>query len=393
LDQEAMTESTADSAHDDHAHGGHDDHGSHGGHEVDAIHAANPHLQHHFDTPQQQFDAGKLGIWLFLVTEILFFSGLFCAYTVYRAMHPEVFLYSSYYLDPVAGAVNTAVLILSSLTAAWAVRNAQLRQQRRMVVNIIITILCGTTFLVIHANEYHEKYESGMVWSSCETQPTMHKALHRCFKPKEQLWTQESFKEQHPEAAAFAAKLYAAENAQKGGNEKTSRLEPSSAAGHYRFAAATVNKSSTMKNSPGGATITPVAAAAKSDDAAGMSQQLLAEVAEVARQESTTNGTVDTQLGREIKPLVDAGVIGPRSVGGVSHPKDAHVFFALFFFMTGLHSIHVIAGIGIWVWMLVRVFKKQFGPTYFGPIDYAALYWHLVDMIWIYLFPLLYLIR
>ncbi len=61
--------------------------------------------------------------------------------------------------------------------------------------------------------------------------------------------------------------------------------------------------------------------------------------------------------------------------------------------MTGLHSFHVFAGIIVWLWMLARALKKQFGPTYFGPIDYAALYWHLVDMIWIYLFPLLYLIR
>lgn len=388
-----MTESTADSAHAE-AHGGHGDHGGHG-HELDAIHAANPHLQHHFDTPQQQFDAGKLGIWLFLVTEILFFSGLFCAYTVYRAMHPEVFLYSSYFLNPVAGAIDTATLILSSLTAAWAVRNAQLKQQRLMVMNIIITILCGVTFLVIHAGEYHEKYESGMVWSSCAKQATMHKELHRCFKPKEHLWELPSFKEQHPEAAAFAAKLYAAEqkNGGKSGNKKTSQIEPGAASGQFRLAQDTVDKTSTVKPSPD----PPAAAAAATSPAAAdppiFNKKLLAEVAEVARQESTTKGSVDSQLGREIKPLVDAGVIGPRSAGGVSYPKDAHVFFALFFFMTGLHSIHVLAGIIVWLWMLVRVFKKQFGPTYFGPIDYAALYWHLVDMIWIYLFPLLYLIR
>src|ERR1044071_281457 len=121
---------------------GHDDHG-HGDH--DPIHAQNPHLAHHFDTPQQQFDAGKLGIWLFLLTEVLFFAGLFCAYTVYRAMRPEVFVYAHYFLDTRLGALNTCVLLLSSLTAAWAVRNAQLRQHALLKLNIVITIACACT--------------------------------------------------------------------------------------------------------------------------------------------------------------------------------------------------------------------------------------------------------
>jgi cytochrome c oxidase subunit 3 len=71
----------------------------------------------------------------------------------------------------------------------------------------------------------------------------------------------------------------------------------------------------------------------------------------------------------------------------------AHVFFSIYFFMTGLHGIHVLVGMGIWIWLLIRAVKGQFGPLYFGPIDFAALYWHLVDLIWIYLFPLLYLIH
>jgi cytochrome c oxidase subunit 3 len=77
----------------------------------------------------------------------------------------------------------------------------------------------------------------------------------------------------------------------------------------------------------------------------------------------------------------------------ISRPRMAHVFFGIYFFMTGLHGFHVLIGIGIWVWMLLKAMKGQFGPTYFGPIDFTALYWHLVDLIWIYLFPLLYLIH
>ncbi len=110
------TESSAppEHDHDDHAH---DAHGGHGGHG----HGDGPHLAHHFDSYQQQFDAGKLGIWLFLLTEVLFFAGLFCAYTIYRAMRPEVFVYAHYFLDTKLGALNTCVLLVSSLTAAWAV--------------------------------------------------------------------------------------------------------------------------------------------------------------------------------------------------------------------------------------------------------------------------------
>jgi cytochrome c oxidase subunit III len=88
--------------------------------------------------------------------------------------------------------------------------------------------------------------------------------------------------------------------------------------------------------------------------------------------------------------------VGPRSLdpsAHISRPRMAHVFFGIYFFMTGLHGFHVLIGIGIWVWMLLKAAKGHFGPTYFGPIDFTALYWHLVDLIWIYLFPLLYLIH
>jgi hypothetical protein len=98
----------------------------------------------------------------------------------------------------------------------------------------------------------------------------------------------------------------------------------------------------------------------------------------------------------ELEPLLAAGLVGPRSLdpsAHISRPRMAHVFFGIYFFMTGLHGFHVLIGIGIWVWMLLKAAKGQFGPTYFGPIDFTALYWHLVDLIWIYLFPLLYLIH
>jgi cytochrome c oxidase subunit 3 len=307
-----------DHGHDDH---GHDDHGH------DPIHEANPHLAHHFDTPQQQFDAGKLGIWLFLLTEVLFFAGLFCAYTVYRAMHPEVFVYAHYFLDTKLGAVNTCVLLISSLTAAWAVRNAQLAEKKALVVNILITIACACTFMCVKYVEYSHKYHDGLLPG------------HN-FQPKEQIWELKSFRDKHPEAAEYA--------------EKLAKLDE--------------KKAEPPKAAPAGA-----------------------EKAEAEEPQKLERPTEE-----ELEPLIAAGLVGPRSLdpsAHISRPRMAHVFFGIYFFMTGLHGFHVMIGIGIWIWMLLKATKGHFGPNYFGPVDFTALYWHLVDLIWIYLFPLLYLIH
>ena len=311
---------------------GHDD-ASHGHEAHDPIHAANPYLAHHFDTPQQQFDAGKLGIWLFLLTEVLFFAGLFCAYTVYRSMHPEVFVYAHYFLDTKLGALNTCVLLISSLTAAWAVRNAQLAEKKMLMINIVVTICCAFTFMCVKYVEYSHKYHDGLLPG-------------RNFQPKEQIWELKSFRDKHPEAAEYA--------------EKLAKLDEKKAA-------------------PAGA----------APPAAGATPPAEGKAAEHAE-------AIERPTEEELEPLLAAGLVGPRSLdpsAHISRPRMAHVFFGIYFFMTGLHGFHVLIGIGIWVWMLLKAAKGQFGPTYFGPIDFTALYWHLVDLIWIYLFPLLYLIH
>lgn len=271
-----MSEATADAAH------GH-------GHAQDEIHAQNPFLAHHFDTPQHQFEAGKFGIWLFLITEVLFFSGLFCAYTVYRTVDPDVFEWGHYFLDTTWGAVNTGVLLFSSLTAAWAVRNAQLRQHNHLVLNIVLTLACALTFMCVKYHEYHHKFDAGLLPG-------------KYFHPTEEVWENPSYARKNgPAPAGFLEGTPA-------GIEAAEKLMTR---GHpYKF----------------------------------------------------------------------------------DPPPNAARFFGIYFCMTGLHGIHVLAGMGVWIWMLVKARKKQFGPNYYGPVDYAALYWHLVDLIWIYLFPLLYLI-
>jgi cytochrome c oxidase subunit III len=284
-----MSQATVDSAH------AHDEH------------AHDPNLAHHFDTPAHQFESGKLGIWLFLVTEILFFGGLFCAYAVYRSLHPEVFEYAHYYLDTKLGAINTCVLIISSVTAAWAVRNAQLQQVRALTINIVITILCGFGFMGIKYVEYSHKIHDGLL-------PGAH------YQPSERAW----------EVPAYT---------QKWGTPPG--ITPSEGAEHGAEHAAA---------EPAGAP---------------------AKVAKL--------------------PPGTERLVGPHEFN--VEPANVSRFFSIYFCMTGLHGIHVLLGIGVWVWLLIRARRGEFGPTYFGPVDFAALYWHLVDLIWIYLFPLLYLIH
>src|SRR5258706_3578719 len=136
------TVSTIPTAHDAHGHGD--------GH--------NPHLAHHFDTPEQQIASGKLGMWVFLATEILMFGGLFCAYAVYRHNNPEVFEYAHQWLNKSLGAINTIVLITSSLTMAWGVRLAQLGKQRGLIICLVLTILGGYGFMGIKSIEYKTKW-------------------------------------------------------------------------------------------------------------------------------------------------------------------------------------------------------------------------------------------
>ncbi len=333
----------------------HLDHGDHGGHHGEASY---PYTPHHFFEAKQHFDSGKLGVWLFLVTEILFFAGLFCAYTIYRAQHPEVFYWAHFYLDTKMGALNTAVLIFSSFTAAWAVRNAQLGQTKLLRINIVVTILCAFTFMGVKYVEYSHKFHDGLL-------PARH------FAPAHEVWETETFSHHHPKAAAAAERITAGLAARSG---KTALLD-------------------TAEGSNSALALVPVSEH-------GHAKKAQAPFVDDPKLASLPNDIwLDMQIRQmspeERKPLEMAGVIKrlPGAPLAFGRPDKAGVFFSIYFFMTGLHGVHVLIGIGIWVWMLAISMKRQFGPKYFGPIDFSALYWHLVDLIWIYLFPMLYLIH
>ena len=205
--------------------------------------------QQHWRNNDDEFEAAKLGMWLFLATEVLLFGGMFCAWAILHAWYPEAFKgASAYYLSWEIGAANTAVLLLSSFTVAWGVRNAQLNQQGLLRLNLFISIICGLFFLVVKIGwEYIPKIQKGEL---------------------------------------------------PGGNF------------------------------------------------------------------SYYNG------------------------------QDAYepIFLSIYWISTAIHGFHVLVGVGVLAWLFIKATKGHFGPKYYTPVEVGGLYWHLVDLIWIFLFPLLYLV-
>jgi cytochrome c oxidase subunit III len=205
------------------------------------------HTAHHFDTATHQFDAGRMGVWLFLVTEILLFGGLFCAFAIFRSKYFPSFVEAHHHLDRVMGGINTIVLICSSFTMALAVRSAQKNETKKTTALLLITLACAGAFLVVKYFEYGHKIHDGLLPG--------------------------------------------------------------------RFFSATGFESG-----------------------------------------------------------------------------HAGIFFSIYFMMTGIHGLHVVIGMALIMWILLRNMKSEFSQRYYAPVENVGLYWHLVDLVWIYLFPLLYLV-
>src|SRR5207244_1236459 len=125
---------------------------------ADHAHTETLALRVQFDTEEQQKDCSTLGMWIFLVTEIMFFGGMFAAYTIYRQWYPEIFAICSTSLNATLGAANTCVLLLSSFTMVMAVRAGQLGQRKAIVGWLIFTLFFGGVFLGVKAVEWNEKF-------------------------------------------------------------------------------------------------------------------------------------------------------------------------------------------------------------------------------------------
>lgn len=242
---------------------------SHDGHHSVVIPAPGPEfvphtVAHHFDTPVQEFQAAKLGFWLFLATEILLFGGLFAAYFYFHEAYPETFRVGGHQLDWRLGALNTSVLLLSSWTMAMGVRSAQTSQKQKTLLFCGLTVLGAVIFMVIKFFEYKAKNEHGLV------------VFSELFAP-------------------------------------------------YDVATGSIPW---FKDYDG-------------------------------------------------------------VMAGVPH---GHLFFAIYLTMTAIHGLHVVIGAGLILWVMKGAAKGRFHAGYFLPVDLVGLYWHLVDLIWIFLFPLLYLV-
>jgi len=338
------------------------------------------YLGHHYDTVEQQFQSGKLGMWLFLATEILLFAGLFCAYAVYRRNHPEIFLYAHHFLDTKLGGLNTIVLIFSSLTMAIGVRCAQKGQRTMLITMLTITFLCACTFLGVKYVEYNHKWKHGLLWGTLYQEQGAHGA----------------------DLAPGAALEHAPTGAETAHNP---------AAGEMGHSAPEVGDPATAAPGAPGAIADAQAAlaAAKAAWAHLTGQPLepasIPATADVSHTPATTEPAPPPAPAPAGGPVVierstiphaapaPTGLASPNAGAAAPAPSNVHIFFGIYFVMTGLHGLHVIIGMIVIAWLIVRSAKGHFGPDYFTPVDLGGLYWHIVDLIWIYLFPLLYLIH
>ena len=233
-------------------------------------------LYGHFETLEQQKESAALGMWIFLVTEVLFFGGLFLTYTINRHAYHFAFGAGSNTLDLRLGGFNTVVLIMSSLTMAMAVWSAQVDRKQLVSIFLVATLGLGTVFLGVKVVEYKQKLDHHLI-------PGYGFDIR--------------YRVEHPTAAD---------------NPK---------------------------------------------DIAAEKEEL------------------EKAFGKD--PDINA---------------HAQLYFSLYFGMTGLHALHMIVGAGLLVWLIKGSFSGRYTPQYNTPVEIVGLYWHFVDIVWIYLFPLLYLI-
>lgn len=283
-----------------------------------------PGLQHQFEDMKQQEESVSIGMWVFLVQEIMFFGGLFTAYLVFRSRFPMAFAAGSNHLDAFWGGLNTLVLIVSSLTMALTVYYAQKGNRNMQVVMIVLTMLFGTTFLGVKVIEYRDKYEHGLV-------PV-------------QGWNKKVKEGEHKEAASvvlpFETRAFASE-----AQTEAPAVHHSNPKGEFQ-----IDVEKDMK---------------------------LPKMAE------------------DGKFLTQAEQVGYYSNGKLDPEKfrdKVRIFFYIYFVMTGLHALHMIVGLGIMAWLLWMAWRNSFSIDYYMPVEMSGLYWHFVDIVWIFLFPLLYLL-
>lgn len=298
-----------------------------------------PGLQHQFENMEQQQESASIGMWMFLVQEIMFFGGLFTVYLVFRSRYPMAFAAASNHLNAFWGGLNTLVLIVSSLTMALAVYYAQKGNRNMQVILIVLTMIFGATFLGVKAIEYTDKYNDGLVPVTGWNKKTAdHKSAgvgaHTTSNP-------ESEKHQSLDSAP-SAQTGVAENLTSQAHT-TSETEYSNPTGEFQWHDSSLAVQAQKEN-------------------------ILTEAEKVGYR--TLSGEIDANKFRD----------------------KVQIFYWIYFVMTGLHALHMIVGLGIMTWLLWKAWRGTFTAEYYAPVEISGLYWHFVDIVWIFLFPLLYLL-
>ncbi|XAM01349.1 cytochrome c oxidase subunit 3 [Phycisphaeraceae bacterium D3-23] len=417
------------------------------------------YLAHHFDTPDQQFEAGKLGMWLFLVTEVLMFGGLFCAYALYRANHPDIFVYAHGFLDWKLGATNTAILLASSFTMALAVRASQLGQKGALVLLLVLTLGGGVGFLVIKYVEYTSKF-GHQLWPG----------QHNLYYPQELTKLQQVDGEKqlvrdaegNPLLITRSMQLdeiafvefevlalghgYAPERPQTTFDQYRAAGVFERLHGHHfedameLFAGLGVDVSAVVdahhdghghdEHDDGHATDEAHAEGGEGHEETHGEEHAAHPVEEdpafdynaemmlvpvagetAAASKVTPPPYAGTQLSHDFAhdadPTHKASTLEALGAPDLSHSghylpyamqpeavqRRVHLFFQIYYCATGLHALHVLIGMGCITWVLGKSLAGSFSAEYNVPVDIVGLYWHIVDLIWIFLFPLLYLIH
>ncbi len=364
----------------------HDDHHDHG-----------EFIAHHFDSAEQQFDSGKLGIWIFLVTEVLFFSGLFVAYTLWRNHHPEVFEQAHVFLNKYLGGMNTIVLLFSSLTMALAVRSAQLGKNKQCSLYLLITMVCASMFLGVKAVEYSHKWDMGIFVRSAFDFHAGHHAAEPGTLAASLGVSPYLIKLSFIPAILLVGCIVASVIGKMTEKPLLSKFLVGMAVtvgGYFLgvvvgqvFVAATEGGSHASVVSPTEPLMLHAMTSEDGDHQAGDGEEH--DHAEGEKHDHA-DGEIHETHHNEHHDDAHAMDHGPDPS---KFDRDIGTFFSIYYCMTGLHAIHIIGGIIALAWLYWRSLAAHWRPDYFGPVDFVGLYWHLVDLIWIYLFPLLYLIE
>lgn len=357
----------------------------------DHDHEAPPYQQHFFHNMTQQSQSTLLGMWLFMAQEILFFGGLFGAYTAYRVWFQDAYIAGADTLDVVWGLVNTIVLLASSVTIVFAVKAARDGQRWGIVGWLMATLLLGFVFLGVKSIEYAGKYNHHLV-------PGDGRLFEKVgMDPK-------PFDFAHYYDWKIGDAIYGGKQEGKPRNIVTDAW--------YRYVVKKIEDNYYVKKTfRGKSLLEAYRSQLKSEGADDIEAKVAAKKKDLKKIEDKIHAKYDKALAKyQAENLYNPAPYSPDFTGKPAYiegyekdkegnaelkpvvPKGVELYFSLYFAMSGMHALHMIIGSFLLLWIAGLAALGKFNPEYYPHVEYFGLYWHFVDIVWIFLFPLLYLI-